>query len=499
MITKRSKWSYAIGCTGRDLCYTLVALFLLTYIQFTNLVNDVQFLALSVIIVICRIWDAVNDPMMGTIISNTRSRFGKYRPWLLIGAITNAVVIALMFGFRVNVTPQTIDTLGWWNVLIIGLGYFIWEMTFTMNDVSYWSLLPILAEDKRDRDKLTTMVAVFASVGAFAAGGLVPILTTGNAIKAYRWIGIIFALVFLACQIMVFFLVRDNKENKFMVEIDKDAPKEKGTSIKDMFRILFRNKQLLAMAVVVLFYSLGSAILNAFGQNFFYFKFGYEGNFMFIFTVMYAVGTIVSQAFFPVLSSKFKRNDIVKFSILILTLGYILFFIFAIIPMNSSLAFVLLCISGIFVFIGQGFFYLTMLIMLTNTIEYDEWKTGERNDEIIFSVRPFMVKLAGAIQYLVVAVTLVVCGLFSITEKIGEYETLIAEHPELREMYIGLINNELQSAAPAQFIGLTAAMTLVPVLLFIGCYIILKKKYIIDEELYDKMVVEIQSRKEVNE
>ena len=102
MITKKSKWSYAIGCTGRDLCYTLVALFLLTYIQYTNLVNDVQFLVLSVIIVLCRVWDAVNDPMMGTIISNTRSRFGKYRPWLLVGAITNAIVIITEFIIKVK-------------------------------------------------------------------------------------------------------------------------------------------------------------------------------------------------------------------------------------------------------------------------------------------------------------------------------------------------------------------------------------------------------------
>ena len=95
MITKRSKWSYAIGCTGRDMCYTLVSMFLLIYIQYTNLVNEQQFLVLSAIIVLCRVWDAINDPMMGTIISNTKTRFGKYRPWVLIGAITNAIFLVL--------------------------------------------------------------------------------------------------------------------------------------------------------------------------------------------------------------------------------------------------------------------------------------------------------------------------------------------------------------------------------------------------------------------
>ena len=74
------------------------------------------------------------------------------------------------------------------------------------------------------------------------------------------------------------------------------------------------------------------------------------------------------------------------------------------------------------VFGGQGVFYLTMLIMLTNTIEYDQWQTGERNEAVIFSVRPFMVKLSSAIQAGIVSISLVVCGLYAITEKIGDLE-----------------------------------------------------------------------------
>ena len=180
MNNKRSKWCYASGCTGRDLCYTLVSLFLLTYIQYTNLVNTAQFLVLSVIIVLCRVWDAVNDPMMGTIISNTRTRFGKYRPWVLIGCITNLIFFIGMFTIRVDV-GSNINTLGWYNVAILGVCYLLWGMSFTMNDVSYWSLLPILSEGKKERDQLTTMVAIFASVGQFVAGGVVPMLTTqGN-------------------------------------------------------------------------------------------------------------------------------------------------------------------------------------------------------------------------------------------------------------------------------------------------------------------------------
>lgn len=488
MNRKRSKWSYAIGCTGRDMCYTLVSMYLMIYIQYTGLVNEAQFLVLTAIIVLCRVWDAVNDPMMSTIIANTKTRLGKYRPWILIGALTNALALILMFTLRFEN--------GWTNVIVLGLSYLLWETTYTMNDVGYWSLLPALSEDKEDRDKLTSMVAVFASVGAFTAGGLVPTFTTGNAIDGYRIFGIVFAIIFVICQLLVFFFTHDNKHDKFILSKEEleAEPKERTISLKDMVKILFRNKQLLVMALVVLFYSTASGFLIAFGQNFFYFKFGYDGNRVFLFTVIYAVGTLVSQALCPLLTKKFKRSQIVKVSLFITMIGYLLFFIVANLPINPDLCFTLLCSFGILVFGGQGVFYLTMLIMLTNTIEYDQWQTGERNEAVIFSVRPFMVKLSSAIQAGIVSIALVVCGLYTITEKIGDLE--VAKNTgEITQETLSTTATELLSQADnTQLFGLSIAMTIIPILLFVATYFIIKKKYIIDEDFYAKITKEISER-----
>ena len=498
MDRKRSKWCFASGCVGRDLCYTLVSLFLLTYIQFTNLVNDAQFLVLSVIIVLCRVWDAVNDPMMGTIISNTRTKYGKYRPWVLIGCIVNVLFFIGLFTIRVDV-GNNINSLGWWNVAIIGFFYLGWGMSYTMNDVSYWSLLPVLSESKKERDKLTSMVAIFASVGQFAAGGLVPLLTPGKMVEAYRLIAIIFAVIFLVCQIMVFFFTHDNKDDTFTIQNLDELPKEKSITLKDMFRILFRNKQLLVMALVVLLYTTASSFLTAFGQNFFYFKFGYDGNLMFIFTVIFAVGTLVSQFFFTPLANKFKRIQIVSVSLLVTIIGYIGFLIVANLPIDNSLCYGILCVLGVIIFGGQGFFYMTMLIMLANTIEYDEWKNNERNDAVTFSVRPFMVKLSGAIQYLIVAVSLVVCGLYDISSKIGEVEASISKKEISEEAGVLLIEGLLKQVEGGQLLGLTLAMTVVPIILYVICYYVIKKKYIISEEMYEKMTKEIKERGVSNE
>ena len=480
-LTGRNKWGFASNCIPRDLTYVLVSLFFLTFIQYTCGFTNQQFIVLSSIIVLCRVWDAVNDPMMSTIITNTKSRFGRYRPWILIGAISNSVFLVLMF-----LSP---GLTGWGYVAYLGIAYLLYGMTFTMNDVSYWSLLPHLARSKDSRDKLTGLVAIFASVGSFISGGLIPILTTGNMIIAYRIYAIVAALLFIVSQLLVFLLVKDKN--------DPNEEKEKNVSLKDMFKIIFNNKQLLVMAAVVLLYSSGSVLLNAFGTNFFYFKFGYDGTYMTIFTVIYALGTIVAQILFAGIAKKHKRADIVKVTTILLVVGYLVFFGLCNLPIewfgNKYVYLVILCLIGIIIFAAQGIFYLTMLVMLTNTIEYDEWKTGRREEAIVFSVRPFMVKLSTALQQGILTLVLVISGLFSLTNQLSDLEAAKAagEIADITEQ----ANAILSTVTPWQMLGLTAGMCVIPVLLYILQYILIKKKYIIDEEMYEKMLLEIDQRK----
>lgn len=543
MLNKRNKWSLSLGCIGRDMSYTLVSLFLLTYLQYTGLFNQTQFLVLSIIIVVCRVWDAINDPMMGTIITNTKSRFGKYRPWVLIGALTNTAILISMFCVRFEN--------GWINVAVIGVLYLLWGMTFTMNDISYWDLLPALTSKKKERDDLTSLVAIFASVGAFSAGAIIPMVTTGQMVMAYRIVAIVCGLVFLACQFLVFFGVHDNKEDAFMIKDYKKEEKlnkEDVVSLKGMFKILFNNKQLLVMAVVVLLYTTASSMLTAFGQNYFYFKFGYMkdengfggGILVTVFTVVFGLGTLIAQAIYPFLAKKFKRDKIVLVSLLTSILGYVIFFVLTTF-LEGIVLFVLLCIFSLIIFAGQGVFYLAMLVMLTNTIEYDELNTGKNHAAITFTVRPFMVKLSSAIQYGVVSITLIMCGIFAITNKVGDVEALIGminagtikgDSPEiineiilyLQESDNGhiiqdvskilfdsniipppnvdpivyklqLYANTLFVAPSGSLIGLAAMMSVVPILCLAGCLILIRKKYIITEEKYEEICKELEARK----
>ena len=284
-------------------------------------------------------------------------------------------------------------------------------------------------------------------------------------------------------------------------------------------------------------------MLTAFGQNFFYFKFGYlsgeisgkfgGGTLVTIFTVIYAAGTLISQAIYPSLANKFKRDKLVLWSILISVIGYVIFFLLTTL-LEGVVLFILLCVFSLIIFAGQGVFYLTMLVMLTNTIEYGEWKTGKNHAAITFTVRPFMVKLSSALQYGVVVLTLIIGGVYAITNQVGDVEVAlgmlqeeksisecIAYLVELGHVEIaiskGLAEAQIRIAqgldadvsrlglqlycetlfiAPSgALVGMAAMMSIVPILCLVGSYLIIKKKYIITEEKYEEILKDLEERK----
>jgi len=116
---KRNLWMYPLGTVGRDMVYQLFNSFLLTYILITRNLTASQFLAITVIMIAARIFDAANDPIMGYIIEKTRTRWGKFKPWLVIGMVSTVFVIVTVF----NTTLQ-----GWPFVILFGVIYFLYSI-----------------------------------------------------------------------------------------------------------------------------------------------------------------------------------------------------------------------------------------------------------------------------------------------------------------------------------------------------------------------------------
>ncbi|MBO4901461.1 MAG: MFS transporter [Lachnospiraceae bacterium] len=473
-LDNRTKWSYCIGATGRDAAYALISMYLITYIQYTMKLTAAQFATISAIMAGCLVWDAINDPLMGIIIENAHLKHGKYRPWILLGAILNASLIVILFTVR----PQ-----GWSFVLFFGISYLLWGMTFTMNDISYWGMLPSLSSDASTRNTLVTLMSIFVCIGQFSVAGIVPTVIAGNAVNAYRAVAAVVALAFLGFQVLVYFGVTERERKSSDVKL----------SLKDMLKIFLRNDQLIPAGIAFFLFNIGSNLLIIFGYNFFNFEFGYSeaGNLIFIFTVMFGLGTLFSQAIFAAVSKKLSRKQILTYSIILICIGYVLLLSYGyVLPKNV----ILLNVIGFLIFFCQGIFNMTMIVMINNTIEYDEYKFHERHDSVISTVRSFAVKFASALNQGISALVLIVSGIYGISQQISALEIEVGKATMSSEEALSQANGYIASVTDTQTFILRLGMVLIPMAAMLSCYFIVRGKYKIDEKMYADMVAEIESR-----
>ncbi len=481
----RNKWVYSLGGVGRDLAYSLYTYFLLTFILYTKGVPSAQFATISIIMVICRIWDGINDPIMGGIIENTRSKFGKFKPWIFIGAVTNAIVLVLIY---------TLPLKGNAFVIAFAFLYLIWDITYTMNDIGYWGMLPSLTSEPRERDVITSMSNLFAGLGTILANGLIPVFTVGkmaignSAVTGYRVVAVVIGLVFIGCQSAVCVGVKEKNV--------ADTPEDEKIGFKKMIQIIFNNKQVLWTSLILLFVNMSGALLTAFGTNYIYLSFGYEGSFTGIFVIFYGAASGLSFVLYPMLTKRFKRNQIVKFSFIATIIGYICFFLSGTFIRDINISFYLLCAEALFIGLGYSLFYLIAAIFLSNTIEYNEYTTGERNEALIFSVRPFMAKLSSSLQQVIIMVVYLAIGLTDITNKISDAENLALTNPDVwTEAYKqNYIADVLAGASAGMTLSLRVVMAVLPVIFMAIGYYVTMKKYIIDEEKYDEILTELKKR-----
>ena len=171
----KEKISYGLGAVGKDMVYMLSASYVLYYFQDVLGVNAI---AMGVILMAARVFDAFNDPIMGVIVAKTKTKWGKFRPWLIIGTVTNAVILFLMFACPPSLSPSGL-------VAYAAVTYILWGVTYTMMDIPYWSMIPAFTKSGKDREGLTTLARSCAGVGS----ALVTIFTVMivSAIGKSRW------------------------------------------------------------------------------------------------------------------------------------------------------------------------------------------------------------------------------------------------------------------------------------------------------------------------
>lgn len=386
--------------------YTLIASFLLNYIQFGVSLSLAQFTTLSVIIgVFGRIWDGANDPMMGAIIEGSHLRWGKFRPWILLGALSCGLVIITMFGIQ--------GIPGWRFVVFMSVMYLLWESTFTMNDIGYWAMLPSLSSVREERDSVTTLTVLFAGIGAIIAQGIIPMLTVGDMRAGYRRVSLLIVAVFVACQTLAFFALKETPR--------KASEKEEKISVLKMWKTIRRNDQILWMTLSMLFYNIASMMLVALAANLLYLEIGYSGTLYFYIVVAYGVTSVFVNVLYPVLARALGRKRLQSYSVAAACLGYLAIATLGWTdawPMNIGIlaAFVAL-VSG-----GQSLFYMASIVNMTNCVEYNDFRYGQRNEAVVSTLRPFMAKFAAAIHTLLVTIVLGISGTFMLSQSISALE-----------------------------------------------------------------------------
>ena len=231
---KRNRYTFGLGTIGRDMLYTMVSMYLMVYLtEILNLPDSTMWLMTGAFTIL-RIFDAVNDPFMGYLVDNTQSRFGKFKPWIVIGGIIGGLLTVLFF------TDFGLTGAGY--VISFVIVYVLWDLTYGANDIAYWSMLPSLSIDQKEREKIGSFARICANIGLFAV--VVGILPITKALGGDKRAWFIFAVaVVIITWAFLCFTVFGVKENRTLYK------KEEHTSLKEMFGVLFKNDQLLITAV----------------------------------------------------------------------------------------------------------------------------------------------------------------------------------------------------------------------------------------------------------
>lgn len=445
-------FAYGLGTLGRDMLAAMVSMFLMFYLTDVLGIGGAELVAVTVIMVMMRVFDAVNDPFMGMIVDNTRSRWGKFKPWMGSGALLWAVAGVLMFtDFGVS---------GWGFVAVFTLTYLLFEIAYTINDISYWGMLPSLTRNQKERERIGVVARICANIGLFSVVvGIVPLTKmlgdmTGSLQRGWFWFAVGAATLMLLFQTLPLLFVREK------VEVASGS-----TGLKGLWRAITANDQLMWTTLGMTLFMTGYTITTSLGLYYFKYVFGDEDAYA-TFALILGVTQIAALAAFPLISRFVRRFTIHLGATALMALGYVVFF-FA----DQSMG--LVAVAGVLLFAGQGAVQLLMVMFIADSAEYGQWKLGRRNEAVTFALQPFIYKFSNALATGVVGATVIVSGISD-----------------------AVVVTDVDDAGRGV---VKTAMIVFPLVLVVVSYLILRARYRLDEVTYADIVAELRQREAVTE
>ena len=458
--TNRNKICFGLGTVGRDALYSLVSMYLLVHLTDVVKFSDSGLAVIGVMLTLFGVFDAVIDPFVGAIVDNTKTKWGKFKPWILIGMIGTGVLTVLMFhNFEMSETAH---------IVLLAITYLLFSIFFSLNDISYWSLMPAISKDQNVREGVGAFARICANVGMFAMVLIYLNVPSFFPDKSERDAYFIFAIIIAAIMwIFQSITLLGVKEDRSQLEATEK------TTIKDLFRALFKNDQLLVTAVSMALFMIGYCTTTGFGT--YYFKYAYKNEDMYmIFAAVLAVAQLTALSVFPLFRKKFTRKQLYTGSMIAVAVSYIIFFLsFEWMP--------LIVIAGLGLFFAQAFIQLLMLLFLADAVEYGEWKLGKRNEAASFAVQPFINQFGGAVSKGIVSFTLIISGINAIAQGLTGDKLIDAEY---------VMNSTPDSAIWI----MKLSMMILPLICILVGFFLYQKKFKIDEKMYAQICKDLEER-----
>ena len=434
----KQKAAFGIGAVGKDMVYALSASYVMYYYQ------DVLGLSatfVGLILMIARIFDAVNDPFMGVLVAKTRTRWGRFRPWLFSGTVLNAVVLYALFAApRVEGTAL---------MVYFTIAYILWGVTYTMMDIPYWSMIPAVTRTPAERESLSVVGRTCAGVGS-AMVTMFTMLLVGffggsSERQGFKTVALLVAGCFVIAEVLCCLLFREKSRSESRV-----------AGIREMFTALFRNDQ--AMVVVAAIVLINCALYLTFNFIIYFFKYdfggeGWKTGYTLFCTVGGAMQILGMMVLYPLLRRKCSNTQVFTVSLVAALAGYGVLLALCLLGFAGNL--VVLCVPGAVVFACNGMLTVLTTLFLSGSVDYGELQTGRREESVIFSMQTFVVKAASGVSVFLTGVGLDLIGLVGNTDETGP----------------------IAAQTGGTLLGLRLMMTVLPIALLAGALLLFRRKF----------------------
>ena len=273
---------FGLGAVGKDMVYALVSGFILYYY---NDILGISGTFTGIMMMAARVFDAFNDPLMGVVVEKTNTRFGKFRPWIVTGTLTNALILYGMFAMPSPLTGTPM-------LIYASVAYVLWGVTYTLMDIPFWSMIPAITAPGTERENLSVIGRSCAAVGYAVPTILTMLLVVrlgGSEREGFSLFAAGVAVVFVVAELVCVALVRE-----------KRAERQESVSVRQMFSALIHNDQAMVVVVGIIVFNASLYLTTQLAVYFFKYDIGNSDLFS-LFGTVGGVGQILSMVSLPLL------------------------------------------------------------------------------------------------------------------------------------------------------------------------------------------------------